>query len=72
MSLLQVKVDKKLKRAIQEKSKKYGVPASSLVRIVLMDSFLLGRDKEDAGNIFNAYRDTDGKGIPIDDLIRAL
>lgn len=88
MSLLQINVDEKLKKAIQKKADQYGVPASSLVRIVLVRSFLEGnvtgktgskettsrksRSKSEAGNVFNAARDNRGKGIKIDDLISVL
>lgn len=68
MNLLQVKVDNKLKKAIQEKASLYGITASALVRIVLVKSFL----PETVGNIFNADRDNKGKGIKIDDLIDSL
>ncbi|MBI4272337.1 hypothetical protein HY621_00600, partial [Candidatus Uhrbacteria bacterium] len=73
MTLLQVKVDNKLRQAIKTKSRQYGVPASSLVRIVLIKSFL--SDKKTTGvrgNVFNADRDCGGKGILIDELINAL
>jgi hypothetical protein len=74
MSLLQINLDDKLKKAIQKKADQYGVPASSLIRIVLVKSFLGDQDKSTvkAGNVFNADRDNQGKGIGIDDLINAL
>lgn len=74
MTLLQIKIDDKLKKAIEDKAGTYGVPASSLVRIVLVRSFLSGSGEEEAleGNIFNARRDNEGKGISIDSLIAAL
>jgi hypothetical protein len=68
MNLLQIKVDNKLKKAIQTKANSYGVPASSLIRIVLVKNFL--QDK--SGNVFNANRDNNGKGIKIDYLIDSL
>ncbi len=68
MHLLQVKIDEKLKKAIRKKAQKYGVPDSSLIRIVLTKSFL----EEKPGNVFNADRDNSGKGILIDDLISKL
>lgn len=68
MNLLQVKIDDNLKKAIQEKADAYGVPASSLIRIVLVKNFL----KEQPGNVFNADRDNNGRGIKIDDLIDSL
>ena len=74
MNLLQIKIDEKLKKAIQKKADLYGVPASSLIRIVLVKSFL-GQSEEEkmkAGNVFNAERDNKGKGIMIDDFIDAL
>jgi hypothetical protein len=71
MSLLQINVDPKLKNAIQKKAVQYGVPATSLVRIVLVKSFLV-EDGTSAGNIFNADRDNKGKGLKIDELINAL
>ncbi|MBI4599392.1 hypothetical protein HY732_00545 [Candidatus Uhrbacteria bacterium] len=40
MSLLQLKVDPTLKRAIEAKADEYGVPASSLARIALVNAFL--------------------------------
>ena len=73
MTLLQVKVDNKLRQAIKTKSRQYGVPASSLVRIALIKSFLSDRKTSDMrGNVFNADRDSGGKGMRIDDLINAL
>ena len=73
MTLLQIKVDEKLKKAIEKKADAYGVPTSTLVRIVLVRSFL---DKSSAsfaaGSVFNADRDNNGKGIYIDRLIAAL
>jgi len=78
MTLLQLKIDDKLSTAIKEKAVTYGVPASSLIRIVLIRSFLENNleDKKtaegDKGNIFNASRDNNGKGIKIDDLIAML
>lgn len=73
MTLLQLKIDDKLKKAIDKKADTYGVPSSSLIRIVLVKSFL-EEEKNDitAGNIFNAARDNKGKGIKIDDFIAAL
>lgn len=68
MNLLQLKIDDKLKKAIQDKAESYGVPASSLIRIVLVKTFL----EEKPGNIFNAARDNNGKGIKVDDLIDSL
>ena len=67
MTLIQINVEDDLKKAIQKKAKQYGVPVSSLIRIVLVKSFL-GRE----GNVFNADRDNKGKGIMVDDLIDAL
>jgi hypothetical protein len=64
-------MDEKLKKAIQKKAVQYGVPASSLVRIVLVKSFL-GEGEAKAGNVFNAGRDNKGTGIKIDELIEAL
>ncbi len=73
MSLIQVSVDEKVKKAIQKKADKYGVPASSLIKIVLVKAFLT-EDHESfkAGNIFNADRDNHGQRLSIDDLISAL
>ncbi|MEK7146450.1 MAG: ribbon-helix-helix protein, CopG family [Patescibacteria group bacterium] len=73
MALLQIKIDDKLKKAIDKKAESYGVPSSSLVRILLVKSFT---DPElehfEPGNVFNADRDSGGKGIKIDDLISRL
>lgn len=74
MNLLQIKIDNNLKKAIKKKAELYGVPASTLVRIVLVKSFL-EEDEEtnpDFGNVFNAKRDNNGKGIKIDDFLAAL
>lgn len=40
MSLLQLNVDPVLKKAIEAKADEYGVPASSLARIALVNAFL--------------------------------
>lgn len=70
MSLLQLNIDDNLKKAIKKKANLYGVPVSSLVRIVLVRSFL--EEEIEEGNIFNAKRDNEGKGIKIDELIDML
>ncbi len=80
MNLLQIKIDNNLKTAIQKKAKLYGVPASTLVRIVLVKSFLEDQknanmneeENPDFGNVFNAKRDNNGKGIPVEDLLSEL
>lgn len=82
MILFQMKIDNNLKTAIQKKAKLYGVPASTLVRIVLVKSFLEDKKKstkyiEDEenpnfGNVFNAKRDNKGKGMNIEDFLSAL
>lgn len=75
MSLLQINVDDNLKKAIKKKADQYGVPASTLVRIVLVKSFLADAGDEenpDFGNVFNAKRDNKGKGIKIEDFLSAL
>ena len=40
MSLFQLKIDPILKKAIETKADEYGVPASSLARIALVNAFL--------------------------------
>jgi len=70
MNLLQVKVDDKLKDAIKKKAEAYGVPSTSLVRIVLVKAFL--DVPENPGNVFNSKRDNKGKGIKINDLLSQL
>jgi hypothetical protein len=74
MALLQIHIDDKLKKAIQKKAETYDVPATSLIRIVLVRSFLEDEKGigDKAGNVFNAERDNRGKGIKIDDLIALL
>lgn len=75
MTLLQVKIDDKLKKAIDKKADTYGVSVTALVRITLVKSFMseMGHQEDFGhGNIFNADRDNNGKGIKIDDLINAL
>lgn len=71
MTLLQIKVDDKLNKAIKKKAKMYGVPATSLIRIILVKSFIKD-DNIEPGSVFNAERDNQGKGIKIDDLISVL
>ncbi len=80
MNLLQIKIDNNLKTAIQKKAKLYGVPASTLVRIILVKSFLEDKKTTDItdeenpnfGNVFNAKRDNNGKGIPAEDFLSWL
>lgn len=73
MALLQVNIGEKLNKAIKEKAEMYDVPATSLIRIVLVKSFMKeDRDEIEPGNVFNAYRDNKGEGIKIDDLIDLL
>lgn len=66
MSLLQVEVSNKLKNAIKEKAQLYGITTSAMVRIVLVKTFI------EEGNVFNAERDNNGKGMPVDNLIQKL
>lgn len=70
MSLLQVHIDDNLKKSIQASAKKYGVPISSLVKIVLAKAFL--HNENSSGNVFNAERDNQGKGIQIDEILSML
>ena len=70
MSLLQVNIDDDLKKAIKSRAKKYGVPVSSVVKIVLVKAFLDEDDRD--GNVFNADRDNRGQGIKIDDVLSML
>jgi hypothetical protein len=74
MSLIQVNIDDNLKKAIWDKAAAYGVPASSLIKIVLVRSFLHEADEKSLqpGNVFNADRDNNGNGLKIEDLISAL
>lgn len=80
MNLLQIKIDNNLKTAIKKKAKLYGVPASTLVRIVLVKSFLEDKKSDNTndeenpnfGNVFNAKRDNNGKGIPLEDFLSEL
>lgn len=67
MSLLQINIDNTLKKAIKAKASLYGVPASTLVRIVLVKTFLEHETQQ--GNVFNAERDNKGKGIPLNDFL---
>lgn len=71
MVLLQLNVDSNLKKAIQKKATLYGVPVSSLIRIVLVRSFLDKKENE-PGNVFNAERDNGGQGIKVDDFLDQL
>ncbi|MCF6269534.1 MAG: BrnA antitoxin family protein [Melioribacteraceae bacterium] len=71
-SLLQLKIDSPLKEAISQKAKKYGVPASSLIRIALTQAFMDENNDDMFGNIFNADRDNEGKGIPVKDFLEML
>lgn len=73
MNLLQIKVDGKLKKAIAKKADQYGVPATSLIRIVLVKAFVGGQGASfNTGNVFNADRDNKGNGVLVDDLIELL
>lgn len=71
MSLLQIQVDTKLKKAIQAQAKKYGVPSSSLIRITLVKAFM-DDDTWVTGNVFNAHRDNDGEGIDAGEFLKML
>lgn len=68
MALLQVNIEEELKKAIKKKANKYGVTASSLVKIVLVKAFM----EDDQGNVFNADRDNNGKGIEINKFLTML
>lgn len=72
MALVQINIDEQLKKAIRKKAKTYGVPASSLIRIVLVKAFIPNPLDEKPGNVFNADRDRQGEGVSIDKLINAL
>lgn len=76
MALLQVQIDNRLKKALHGSARIYGVPVSSLVKIVLTRSFLLDGSKSSpenmTGNIFNAERDNHGKGVMLDDILSRL
>lgn len=71
-SLLQLKINKNLKDAIKRKAKKYGVPSSSLIRIVLTEAFLEKSNDDIPGNVFNAERDNKGEGIPLNKFLKMI
>ena len=71
MTLLQLKVDSKLKQAIKDRAVEYGVTSSAIVKMVLSDTFLK-KESISNGNIFNAKRDNNGKGMPIEEFIDLL
>jgi hypothetical protein len=71
MTLLQLKVDSKLKKAIKDRAQAYGITSSAIVKMVLSDTFLK-KETYAPGNVFNANRDNSGKGIPIDEFIALL
>lgn len=66
MSLFQVEISDDLKKAIKKKAGLYGITASAMVRIVLVQSFI------EEGNVFNADRDNNGKGVSVDEIIEKL
>lgn len=72
MKLLQIKVTPSLLEAIKEKAKQYGVPVSSLVKITLSQTFLEEKTNDKPGNIFNAERDSNNKGIPLEEFLNEL
>ena len=72
MTLLQLKVDQSLKKAIKKTADEYGVTSSAIVKMVLFKAFLNKNMPFDVGNIFNADRDNQGKGIVLDDFISLL
>lgn len=73
MALLQVRISNKLYKALQNASKTFDVPMTSLVKIELTKSFLLKNQDDNAlGNIFNAERDNKGKGIPTEDFLTMI
>ena len=71
MTLLQLKVDTKLKQAIKDRAVEYGVTSSAIVKMVLSDTFLK-KDSFAPGNVFNANRDNNGMGIPIEEFTALL
>lgn len=71
MTLLQIQIDEKLKKSITDRAKKYGVPASSLVKIALVEVFS-DETEDEPGNVFNAERDNNGSGISGKDFLRMI
>ena len=71
MSLLQVQINDVLMSALRNRSERYGVPVASLVKMALGKIFL-DEDEDDylPGNVFNADRDNNGKGIPAKELLK--
>lgn len=73
MSTLQIRIDTELAKAIKTQASHYKIPSSSLVKIVLVKEFLHKKQKAmKQGNVFNAERDNNGKGIPMKDFINLL
>lgn len=75
MTLLQVKIEESLKKAIQRRASRYNIPVSSLIKIVLVRTFLDESEADEKitpGNVFNAERDNKGKGIPLEKLLALL
>lgn len=72
MTLLQLKVDQNLKKAIKKTADEYGVTSSAIVKMVLFKAFLNKNIPYDVGNIFNSERDNGGKGVALEEFISLL
>lgn len=67
MTTLQIKVQKDLDRALQEKSSKIGISKTAYVKVLMAKDLGIGFDEE-PGNLFNADRDNGGRGLSLDEF----
>ncbi len=71
MTTFQLKVEDELANKIGERSKRIGISRTSYIKVLIARDLNIGfGEKEEflKGNIFNAERDNNGKGIASEDF----
>lgn len=72
MTTLQITLPPQLQQSLDQKTKRIGVSKTAYVKMLIAQD--MGILNEDAlpGNLFNADRDNNGKGIPLEDFKKLL
>ena len=73
MTVLQIPLTDELKEGLERCTSAIGVSKSAYVKMLIAQN-VLGEQAEDfsPGNLFNADRDNNGKGIPLDEFRKML
>ncbi len=74
MTVLQIPLSKEMQKGLNDRTNPVGISSTAYVKILIAKDlgFLIENNNFQQGNIFNADRDNDGKGIEADEFLTML